>query len=126
MAECALETITITGADGFTDANGVYTKTGANMYQNSNSVVLARGSGETWVLVKTFPRYQSEVQDPADCPLGLTFNGVNGTAGSFTLPGGAPAPSQPTFGLPAETVALITSRFGSVARFLRLRNQGQV
>jgi hypothetical protein len=34
--------------------------------------------------------------------------------------------SEPTFGLPAESVALITSRFGSVARFLRLRNQGQI
>jgi hypothetical protein len=37
-----------------------------------------------------------------------------------------PISSQPTFGLPAETVALITSRFGTVANFLRLRNQGQV
>jgi hypothetical protein len=36
------------------------------------------------------------------------------------------APSQNTFGLPAESVALITSRFGSVANFLRLRNQGQI
>ena len=35
-------------------------------------------------------------------------------------------PDQPTFGLPAETVALITSRFGTVANFLRLRNQGQI
>jgi hypothetical protein len=33
---------------------------------------------------------------------------------------------NPTFGLPAETVALIESRFGTVANFLRLRNQGQV
>jgi hypothetical protein len=33
---------------------------------------------------------------------------------------------EPTFGLPADTVALITSRFGTVANFLRLRNQGQV
>ncbi len=36
------------------------------------------------------------------------------------------SPSQPTFGLPADVVALITSRFGTVANFLRLRNQGQV
>ena len=34
--------------------------------------------------------------------------------------------SQNTFGLPADVVALITSRFGSVANFLRLRNQGYV
>jgi hypothetical protein len=31
-----------------------------------------------------------------------------------------------TFGLPADVVALITSRFGTVANFLRLRNQGQI
>lgn len=36
------------------------------------------------------------------------------------------ASSQNTFGLPADVVALIVSRFGSVANFLRLRNQGQV
>ena len=34
--------------------------------------------------------------------------------------------SQNTFGLPADVVALITSRFGSVANFLRLKNQGYV
>ena len=37
-----------------------------------------------------------------------------------------PISSQPTFGLPADVVALITSRFGTVANFLRLRNQGQI
>jgi len=37
-----------------------------------------------------------------------------------------PVSTQPTFGLPADVVALITSRFGTVANFLRLRNQGQV
>lgn len=36
------------------------------------------------------------------------------------------APEEPTFGLPAETVALIVSHFGSVANFLRLRNLGQI
>jgi hypothetical protein len=36
------------------------------------------------------------------------------------------ASSQNTFGLPADVVALITSRFGSVANFLRLRNQGYI
>lgn len=37
-----------------------------------------------------------------------------------------PVSSDPTFGLPAATVALLTSRFGTVANFLRLRNQGQI
>ena len=34
--------------------------------------------------------------------------------------------SQNTFGLPADVVALITSRFGTVANFLRLRNLGYI
>jgi hypothetical protein len=46
-------------------------------------------------------------------------------------PTASPSPSpEPgddnTFGLPAETVALIEANFGSVENFLRLRNQGQV
>jgi len=44
--------------------------------------------------------------------------------GLLVLP--EPEPSSNTFGLPAETVALLTKNFGSVANFLRLRNQGQV
>jgi hypothetical protein len=39
---------------------------------------------------------------------------------------GTVASSEPTFGLPAESVALIISRFGTVANFLRLRNLGQI
>lgn len=59
-------------------------------------------------------------EDEDVCPEGVTWtNGV-------TIVSYSGAPSQNTFGLPAEVVALITSRFGSVARFLRLRNQGQV
>lgn len=51
----------------------------------------------------------------------LTFEGQNITFQSEPEPSG-----NPTFGLPADVVALIKSRFGSVANFLRLRNQGQV
>lgn len=59
-------------------------------------------------------------------------NNNAGEQGSFTLTeiryssGDVPTPSYNTFGLPAESVALIVSRFGSVANFLRLRNQGQI
>ena len=54
-----------------------------------------------------------------DCPVGewsenIIITGVQ-----------TPSPNN-TFGLPADVVALITSRFGTVANFLRLRNQGQV
>lgn len=63
------------------------------------------------------------------------FGGEESWVNSGTFPewGGTPiltpvasTPSQNTFGLPAESVALITSRFGSVANYLRLRNQGQI
>ena len=33
---------------------------------------------------------------------------------------------EPTFGLPASSVALIEQNFGTVANFLRLRRQGQI
>jgi hypothetical protein len=53
--------------------------------------------------------------------------------GDYTLPLSAyenltvtEIPDQNTFGLAADVVALITSRHGSVANFLRLRNQGQI
>jgi hypothetical protein len=35
-------------------------------------------------------------------------------------------PASPTFGLGGDVVALLVDRFGTVANFLRLRNQGQV
>jgi hypothetical protein len=44
---------------------------------------------------------------------------------TITVQGGEGGGSY-DFGLPSATVALITSRFGTVANFLRLRNQGQV
>ena len=63
----------------------------------------------------------------AVCPDLLTgWTNQDSTTGTVLIT--PPAPSQNTFGfgLPADVVALITSRFGSVANFLRLRNQGQV
>ena len=45
---------------------------------------------------------------------------------NLTITEYAPTPQVSTFGLPADVAALIISRFGSVARFLRLRNQGQI
>ena len=56
----------------------------------------------------------------SNCPVGV-WNAEN-----IIITGVPAAPSQNTFGLSADVVALITSRFGSVANFLRLRNQGQV
>ena len=55
----------------------------------------------------------------------LTFNDQLITFMSFGNGGGEPS-GNPTFGLAANVVALIESRFGTVANYLRLRNQGQV
>ena len=52
----------------------------------------------------------------------ITFNGQ-----FITFMGsGNGGNGNPTFGLPADIVALIESRFGTVANYLRLRNQGQI
>jgi hypothetical protein len=68
--------------------------------------------------------------DDLGCPrLGQWFTEEGfggGTDPAPTVTGISATPSQNTFGLAADVVALITSRFGSVANFLRLRNQGQI
>lgn len=60
----------------------------------------------------------------------LEFNGqdllFNGQPITFMSSGNGGESSNPTFGLPADVVALIESRFGTVANYLRLRNQGQI
>ena len=59
----------------------------------------------------------------------LEYNGedllFNGQLLTF-LSSGNGGESSNTFGLPAEVVALIESKFGTVANYLRLRNQGQI
>ena len=57
----------------------------------------------------------------------LFYNGQLITFMGMSNGNGGDEPSgNPTFGLPADVVALIESRFGTVANFLRLRNLGQV
>jgi hypothetical protein len=57
----------------------------------------------------------------------LTSDTATLTVTPEPTPTPTPAPSTSnTFGLPAESVALIEANFGSVENFLRLRNQGQV
>jgi len=57
----------------------------------------------------------------------LLYNGQVITFLAGDEPEPTPEPSaESTFGLPADVVALLTKNFGSVANFLRLRNQGQI
>jgi len=79
-------------------------------YNSSTGV----GSGYYSTLTPLNCPNEVEIWIPFDAPSSVTVTGV------------AIAPSSPTFGLPAETVALITKNFGTVENFLRLRNQGQV
>jgi hypothetical protein len=75
-----------------------------------NGGSLVPGSALTYILT-----YQS-----------LDENNIASEAGNIDLIAIATTVPQATFGLPADVVALITSRFGTVANFLRLRNLGQI
>ena len=151
MAECTAYTNIIVSGAGTAAANGTYvpyttdtrtggsktgqlftiwTKDGLNSYPRITVV----GSGDgSWSLdgipFSTARIYGSESGSfgSTDCPVGLTWTvGAFGSGPVPTVTGTPSQPSQNTFGLPADVVALITSRFGTVARFLRLRNQGQI
>jgi hypothetical protein len=81
-----------------------------------------------WVITESGDEYYESYEDVATPDLVVTW-GV--APGGGWGQGPAPTvtaltPALNTFGLPADVVALITSRFGTVANFLRLRNQGQI
>jgi len=92
MAVCNLDEITISGADSFPNANGVYTKGGNNYYTNDNGVILMHAMGGAfgpgWYIISAGDRYFS-AQLPANCPTGLTFYGneSEGVTGTFVLGG---------------------------------------
>jgi hypothetical protein len=129
----------VSGA-GSTICNGLYTYDSNLDYQGrpgfiKNNDCSLFWEGATYVLYSISDEiefYQSAFQNEQN---DVFFPWSVITWNVLTLQGGqAPAPtvtevpvsSQNTFGLPADVVALITSRFGTVANFLRLRNQGQV
>jgi hypothetical protein len=137
MAECNINSLLVSGA-GITAANGTYTKStaedenGYSRWVNGNGFSILHGDPITnsywFILEGSTPRYRT-ASDSTDCPIGfvwelMPFGGPTPPAPTVTE--GTPTPSQPTFGLAADVVALITSRFGTVANFLRLRNQGQI
>lgn len=143
MAECQYDSIVVTSDGGPAGIEGTYTKNGTF---NGFSLFTKEGgwsircspSGPPgwnfWGLRKIIDGdliVSYTITGPApsqpDCPPEGTYTqGALGVTGPITLTYAALEPELPTFGLPAETVALITSRFGTVARFLRLRNLGQI
>jgi hypothetical protein len=126
----ACDTITVTGA-GTSAVDGTYNKVSSTQWNDEEGVYRiivdsAGGAGlYVWILnaISGGPPIYSSTLSTSDCPAGLTLSPVTGSSPSPTITAVA---SAPTFGLPADVVALITSRFGTVANFLRLRNQGQV
>ena len=149
MAECTLYTsLTVsTSFGGASNGNAAglylpagvyegytyYTRTGA-----TDSIPRIRVETNRWVIRSTVDTYGSmnthaTATYPAGqvpvCPVGLVYNSLGtpwGSGSQATITGVLAVVPEPTFGLPADVVALITSRFGTVANFLRLRNQGQV
>ena len=119
--------VLVSGA-GSTFCDGLYVYDGVlndkSSYRKNNDGLIFWEAGNWYIYDNGEEPYQSleNVEYPW---LVTSWNVTNGLepAPTFTE---VPVSSQNTFGLPADIVALITSRFGSVANFLRLRNQGQV
>jgi hypothetical protein len=139
MAECQYDTIVITSNGGSAGVGGTYTKNGTfnsySLFENANGwQIKCSPAGPpgwaNWQVLKESVGFYTLTNlgpDQSDCPPeGQSSDAGGGAAGNVTLAYGGGAPSGPTYALPADVVALITSRFGTVANFLRLRNQGQV
>ena len=80
--------------------------------------------GGSWLIIGSEETLFSSDEDVAYPWLVTNWTAQDGTGDPVITE--VPVSSQNTFGLPADVVALITSRFGTVANFLRLRNQGQI
>lgn len=142
----ACEVLTVTGA-GVTAVNGTYTKVPDEssfqvwLHSSGNYAIVRLGVAGPpgYINIASYPTYaggpgtsiyygKTYIPGPTApaCPAGVPL--TLGAAGSGDIPTIAEAQvsTEPTFGLPADVIALITSRFGTVANFLRLRNQGQV
>jgi hypothetical protein len=94
-----------------------------------NPSISYSNSGGWGIFFGYYPYYTSVAN--VTCPVDLTlniffFNQFSGAANTALITAYTPPLSEPTFGLPADVVALMTSRHGSVANFLRLRNLGQI
>jgi hypothetical protein len=136
LSNCMPSNVLVSGA-GSIIVNGTYEITDES---NGKPYYVQSGGGtfsiywddslSRWVIAEGGDEYYESYEDVATPDLVVTWSGVGGVNGGWSQ-GPAPTvtaltPAQNTFGLPAATVALLTSRFGSVANFLRLRNQGQI
>lgn len=95
----------IRGGFGFEDSQGklYYGRPTSITYYRTTSPLNCPNEVALWDAINITPE-----------PL-PTVTGVEGGGGS-----------EPTFGLPADVVSLMVAAHGSVANFLRLRNQGQI
>ncbi|NDB84733.1 MAG: hypothetical protein EB127_18810 [Alphaproteobacteria bacterium] len=123
--------VLVSGA-GLAEVNGIYTYRGVysgkpyyNLvgYEDSINAFSIFWFTPSWILIGTEEVMYEAFDQSIDYPWLGTWSNSNGIEPPPIV---TEIPSQPTFGLPADVVALITSRFGTVANFLRLRNQGQV
>jgi len=134
-----------TGTEVILSGGGSETAITAAVYEKETDntfKLIAQGQGGVgnfrWVVFKFFARYFTQTitrEDFPSCPTDLSLIWTpDGTPGFAEAPAPTFTSSEPepepetenTFGLPAETVALITKNFGTVENYLRLRNQGQV
>jgi len=120
------------GLNGLTftkDEYGGYASGSYYMFRTSGSTIYWRVAlgGTLLYVTNTFATLDDLCPDTATWITGSNGQASGTGAGPVpTVVEGTGAPAQNTFGLPADVVALITSRFGTVANFLRLRNLGQV
>jgi hypothetical protein len=134
LQEIEPETAVVSGA-GSEEFNGLYLQTSVQngrfkyLLETEEYTYNITWGGEGWELIydgQVFYYSESDVDFPWLAENWLISDG-EAPAPTVTLFVPEPEPeTENTFGLPAETVALITSRFGTVANFLRLRNQGQI
>ena len=120
-----------------TNANGLYVR---NAQEKEKAIYFLNGTnfgnsqaniywnGERWSIEEqeNGPLFESDQDQDVEFPW-LVTNWTNiGPESDPPTVTEVPVSSQNTFGLPTDVVALITSRFGTVANYLRLRNQGQI
>ena len=126
--------VLVSGA-GVPEVDGLYTYRGESGgkpyynlvgYEDSISIRSVYWDVDAWIISSESESSVYYRPEFIDYPWSTGSEPWTGIAEFEPVPSVTEAPSQPTFGLPADVVALITSRFGSVANFLRLRNLGYI